>query len=76
MTAMRDRLMQPGQTAAYHPWGTGDTPMVMPLAVVTFHQDGATYQDLCPLYTGDVNAAPLPATAPGSWGQVHAAGRP
>jgi hypothetical protein len=50
--------------------------MLMPLARVQITGEGMTYETLQPIYTGDVNAAPLPATAAGSWGQLHAAGRP
>ena len=73
------RIAQSGTTqqramGGYHPWGTAATPMVMPLAVVTQTQDGVTYQEMTPLVTTD--GAIIPATAPGSWGQLHAAGRP
>jgi hypothetical protein len=70
------RIENGGAQAVYHPYGTGGTPMVMPLALVRVTQDGMTYETMQPLFTGDVNAAPLPATAPGSWGQLYAAGRP
>jgi hypothetical protein len=71
------RLRTGGQMAPMvHPYGTTDTPMVMPLARVEYDGMNLTYADMEPLNTGDVNAAPLPATAPGSWGQVVAAGRP
>jgi hypothetical protein len=50
--------------------------MLMPLARVQITGEGMTYETLQPIYTGDVNAEPLPATAAGSWGQLHAAGRP
>lgn len=74
MTAMRDRMCAPGQMGDYHPYGTGATPMVMPLALVQVHEEGMTVQSLTPIYTAD--GAPVPATSPGSWGQLHAAGRP
>jgi len=74
MSAMSRRVSEPGQMAAYHPVGTGATPMTMPLAQVRITQDGMTYETLQPIFTGDVNAAPVPATAPGSWGQLYAAG--
>lgn len=60
--------------AEYHPYGTGATPMVMPLARVMIGADGMTYETLQPLWTAD--GAAVPATAPGSWGQLYAAGRP
>ena len=76
MSTMRTRLMTPGQMGDYHPYGSGSTPMTMPLTLVTVGGGGMTVEDMAPLYTGDVNAAPLPATSPGCWGQVRAAGRP
>jgi hypothetical protein len=74
--SMAERLSSPQEQAGYHPYGTGATPMVMPLARVMITGEGMTYETLQPIYTGDVNAAPLPATAAGSWGQLYAAGRP
>jgi hypothetical protein len=54
------------------------TPQTMPLAHVTYDLDGQiTYADMHPyINTGDVNAAPVPALADGTWGNVVAAGRP
>lgn len=53
-------------------------PMVMPMQAVTVGPTSSQYvtlgaQDLVPLITAD--GAPVPATAPGRWGQVRAAGR-
>lgn len=64
----------------YHPAGTAATPMVMPLAQVTVTAAPAgqyqtvAYQDLTPIWTAD--GAAIPATTPGNWGQLAAAGRP
>lgn len=63
------------------PYGTSATPMFSPLARVEYHglddgQYAMAYDDLHPIYTTDPSGAPLPATAPGRWGQVAAAGRP
>jgi hypothetical protein len=58
----------------YHPYGTSATPMVMPLSLVTVTAAGVAVQDMTPLYTED--GAIIPATAPGSWGQLRKAGRP
>lgn len=71
---MRARFSTPQDQAAYHPYGTGATPMTMPLARVQISGEGMTYETLQPIYTTD--GAALPATAAGSWGQLHAAGRP
>ena len=53
-------------------------PMTMPFAIVTYDLDGqVTYADMHPyINTGDVNAAPVPATDNGRWDQVAATGRP
>jgi len=77
MTALRDRIAacgSAGQMGTYHPYGTGATPMVMPLALVEVHEEGMRVQSMTPIFAAD--GAPIPATAPGSWGQVRAAGRP
>lgn len=63
----------------YHPAGTAATPMVMPLAHVqivptTGGYATVAYQDMTPIWTTD--GAAIPATAPGSWGQLIPAGRP
>lgn len=76
MSTLRDRIAQPGRMGDYHPVGTEATPMEMPLALVTYDGENLRYDGLHPLDTGDVNAAPVAATAPGSWGQVVAAGKP
>lgn len=63
----------PGAMGDYHPWGTRETPMLMPLALVTQSDAGLAVQDMTPIITAD--GAMIPATAPGSWGQLRAAGR-
>jgi len=65
---------QAAAMAAYHPYGTADTPMTMPIHQVIMTADGAQVQRLTPLVTA--NGAMIPASAPGTWGQVVAAGRP
>ena len=58
----------------------GGTPMVMPLAqVLVYPHPGGTYstlgyRGLAPVYTPD--GAAVPASQPGRWGQLAAAGRP
>ena len=70
---------QPAVTAAglpmgdYHP--APPQEMVMPLTIVQVTADGAQVSEAVPLYAGP-RGAPVPATAPGRWVQVHAAGRP
>jgi hypothetical protein len=79
VSAMRSRIAaQPMQAQAamgtYHPYGTGATPMTMPLALVTVTPDGVTQQDMAPMWAPDGET--IAATAPGSWGQLRMAGRP
>ena len=55
-------------------------PDVMPLALVTVYPEPGGqystigYKGLTPIFTSD--GAAVPASAPGSWGQLRAAGRP
>ena len=58
--------------AQMHPAGTADTPMTMPMVSVWFAGGDAYVQQLVPLVTA--NGAMIPATAPGTFGQVHLAG--
>ena len=80
MSVLHRRIMTQGRTAAAHPFGTGATPMVMPLAVVTYSPDERVlYGTLHPLYTADGAVVPAhsesyfsdPAPAP-----VVPAGKP
>lgn len=73
MSALADRIRQPQPPMGeYHPYGTGATPMVMPLALIRITGAGMTYDTLEPIWTGDQNSAPIPATAAGAWHQLHA----
>lgn len=64
-----------------HPAVPG-TPMMMPLAeVVVVAAPGGQYtvgyQEYSPLFTpGDWSGGMIPATGPGRWDQLRAAGRP
>jgi hypothetical protein len=58
----------------YHPAGTGDTPMVMPMHRVQIGSAGLAYDELTPLVMPDGRM--VPATAPHTWFQLYAAGRP
>ena len=58
----------------YHPWGTADTPMVMPMTLVQVGSTGIAYQDMHPLVMPDGRM--IPATASHTWFQLYAAGRP
>src|SRR5215472_8817008 len=70
--------------AGYAPVHGGEAsprgPMTMPLAQVLTGPVNSTgystvaYKGLDPIWAAD--GAAIPASAPGSWGQLHAAGRP
>lgn len=73
----------PGQAAGYKPLAGGSASppavMVMPVARVLVGPTTSPYvtvgmEDLTPIWTAD--GAPIPASAPGRWGQLRAAGRP
>lgn len=79
MSVLRDRIATQGKFApAYtHPHGTQAAPMVMPLALVDYTGDMASYQDLhAHGASGDVNAVPLAVVAPGTFGRAAPSGRP
>lgn len=67
-------------TAGYHPAGTSETPMTMPVARVLVYPASSpgyatiAYHEMTPIWTA--NGAAIPAVAPGRWGQLAAAGRP
>lgn len=48
--------------------------MVMPMTLVQVTASGVQVSDAVPLYAGP-RGAPIPATAPGRWQQLYAAGR-
>lgn len=66
--------MQQQAMGAYHPWGTADTPQTEVITRVQINASGAQVERLTPLVAP--NGAMIPASAPGQWGQVYAAGRP
>ena len=73
MSRLRSRIAyQSGHArraqAGYHPYGTADTPMTMPMTRVLFSGGGATVQQMTGLVTA--GGAVIPATAPGRFGQV------
>lgn len=77
MSKLRNRIArQAGAAAAagaaMHPYGTPDTPMMMPMIRVQFSGGGAAVQQMAPLITA--NGAPVPATVPGHYGHVAIAG--
>lgn len=80
--AARRLHAQPGQhdnvMGSYHP-AQAEPPVIpdyMPLMVVYVSPAGMAVSQTVPLYTADPTRAPVPATGPGRWGQLHAAGRP
>ena len=58
MSALGRRLRRGPVMASGHPWGTVATPMVMPLAAVTYDGEQALYQTLHPLITADGSVVP------------------
>ena len=77
MSRLRRRIVgQAGNARAaageYHPAGTEDTPMVMPMVHVQFGGGGAMVQQLHGIVTP--NGAVIPAIAPGRFGHVPIAG--
>jgi len=82
MSRLRDRIAgqhRAGTAAAasYHPWGTADTPLVMPMAVMRY---GGTTTGETVTGVEQVITAPdgrmIPMTGPAGYGRVHKAGRP
>lgn len=76
MSRLRSRVAaQPAAARAaaegYHPHGTADTPMEMPLARVVYAPGGMTVEQVITAPDGRM----IPATAPGTFGQVSMAGR-
>jgi hypothetical protein len=73
MSRLRTRIAYQSQNvrraqAGYHPYGTADTPMVMPMTRVVFGGGGAGVEQMAGLVTA--NGAVIPATVPGQFGQV------
>jgi hypothetical protein len=79
VSILRTRIISQGMIGGpqySHPPGTSATPMVMPLAMVSYGGAGARYEDLhLQPATGDPNHVPLAVVAPGSFGMVVPAGR-
>jgi len=77
MSRLRSRIVgqhgaQRAAQASYHPYGTADTPMSMPMVHVQFYDGGAAVQVAHGIITP--SGAVIPATAPGRFGQVALAG--
>ena len=60
--------------AGTHPVGTAETPMLNPLALVTYANSTVLYGTALPLITAD--GAVIPASADVTYPSVVAAGRP
>lgn len=59
----------------FHP--VADMPMRAPTTAVRVSADRVQVEDLVPLYVASgTSAAPVPASRPGRWFQLYAAGRP
>lgn len=72
MSVLRDRITNMPDTSL-RVKGTLNGPMIHPTQHIQIHRSGIASQDLMPLITPD--GAPIPATSPGTWGQLYAAGR-
>lgn len=60
--------------ATYHPWGTADTPMVMPMTRTTYTPIGAMFEEMHVIIAA--NGAPIAGASDHAWGTVVSAGRP
>lgn len=58
MSTLGRRMRRGPVMASGHPWGTAATPMVMPLAVITYDREAALYQTAHPLITADGAVVP------------------
>lgn len=65
---------QAAAQAEYHPWGTPDTPMVMPMFRMDITPIGATFEEAHVIIAAD--GAPIPGVSNHAWGTVRPAGRP
>ena len=70
-------VSQAGNHAAaqsgYHPWGTADTPVVMPMTRTAITPIGATFEEMHVIIAA--NGAPIPGVSNHAWGTVLPAGR-
>lgn len=60
--------------AAYHPWGTSDTPLAMPSFRIALTPAGATFEEAHVIIASD--GAPIGAISNHAWGTVRPAGHP
>lgn len=79
MTELRSRIAGVGgnQAAAighWHPSASIPGGMRAPTVAVIVTADRVQVSHMTPLYA-DPNGAPIPASAPGRWQQIYAAGR-
>jgi hypothetical protein len=79
MSELRTRIIgvggnMPAAMGQYHPVSDIPGGMRAPMTRVIVTADTVQVHQMVPLYA-DPNGAPIPATAPGRWFQVTAAGR-
>lgn len=60
--------------AAWHPYGTADTPMVMPATRTTLTPAGAMFEEMHVIIAA--NGAPVIGASDHAWGMVIPAGHP
>ncbi len=65
---------QAAAQSGYHPWGTPDTPMVMPMHRTELTPIGATFEEAHVIIAA--NGAPIPGVSNHAWGTVRPAGHP
>jgi hypothetical protein len=74
MSVLRSRIRSQGQVLDHHPYGTGATPMLMPLAVVRYESESDVYYEaLQPIITTD--GAVIPGKTNGRHAAVIPAGQ-
>ena len=64
---------QAAAQGSYHPWGTADTPMVMPVNRIEITPIGATFEEMHVIIAA--NGAPIAGASDHAWGTVLPAGR-
>jgi hypothetical protein len=72
MSVLRDRIVGMPLTDLRIK-GTLDGPMMHPTQHIQIYRGTIASQDLMPIIATD--GAPIPATSPGTWGQLYAVGR-
>ena len=85
MSKLHRRILGQAQNHAasmgsYHPYGTGETPMTMPMHLTRYTGGGAYFEELTAVTPGApaperAATGHVPASTGGTWGNVYQAGR-